>query len=63
MGGGNTITSQTRGTGGHGATRGDSAMRGRGTSRWEAWLGNPVRILQNSAIIPIPDIFNSGIFI
>jgi hypothetical protein len=27
-GGGNATTSQTRGTGGHGATRGDGVMRG-----------------------------------
>jgi hypothetical protein len=27
------------------------------------WLGNPFRILRDSAIIPIPDLFNSGIFI
>ncbi len=27
------------------------------------WLGNPLRIPWNSAIIPIPDLLNSGIFI
>ncbi len=27
------------------------------------WLGNPLKILQNSAIIPIPDRLNSGTFI
>jgi hypothetical protein len=28
-----------------------------------AWLGNPFGIPQNSAINPIPDLLNSGIFI
>jgi hypothetical protein len=28
-----------------------------------AWLGNPLGIPWNSAIIPIPDLLNSGIFI
>ena len=27
------------------------------------WLGNPFRILRNSAINPIPDLLNSGIFL
>jgi hypothetical protein len=35
-GGGNVITSQTRGTGGHGAMRVNGAMRGGDAGRWEA---------------------------
>jgi hypothetical protein len=33
---GNATTSQTRGTGGHGATRGNGAMRVGDAGRWEA---------------------------
>ncbi len=33
---GNATTSQTRGTGGHGAMRGDGGMRGRDAGRLEA---------------------------
>jgi hypothetical protein len=29
----------------------------------QTWLGNPLRITPNSAINPIPDLLNSGIFI
>jgi hypothetical protein len=34
--GGDATTSRTRGTGGHGMTRGNGAMRGGDAGRWEA---------------------------
>jgi hypothetical protein len=30
---------------------------------FQPWLGNPFQILWNSAINPVPDLLNSGIFI
>jgi hypothetical protein len=45
--GGDATTSWTRGTGGHGATRGDGAMRGRDAGIWEAGAG--VEVTQQPA--------------
>ncbi len=46
-GGGDTTTSQARGTGGHGVTRGNGAMRGGDAGRWEAAAS--VEIMQQPA--------------